>query len=527
MSAKRFPLSRRRFLASSGAAALVAGSGLPMPAVSRAASRPAFTHGVQTGDVDATSGMVWTRADRPSRIDFEWATTESFADARKLHSLTTLPESDFTAKRLIAGLPSDQEIFWRAVATDLGDVNGVSEPIVGRFRTAPASRRSIRFAWSGDTVGQGWGIDESRGGMKAYATMAKHEPDFFLHSGDTIYADGPLKESVELPDGSVWKNLLIPEKEKVAETLDEYRGQWKYNLMDKNVQAMNARVPTFFQWDDHEVINNWSSAKDLTADDRYAVKDIALLAARSARAFHEMTPIGYVAEEPGRVYRKIAYGPLLDVFFLDLRSYRGGNTEGLETDASEATQMMGAEQIAWLKRELANSDATWKVIASDMPIGLVVWDNVGDRKLVEAVSNNDGGAPKGREMEFADLLRFIKSAGIANTVWLTADVHYTAAHHYSPDRAAFQDFEPFWEFVSGPIHAGTFGPNDLDKTFGPEVRFVKAPTEEQGANLPPSMGLQFFGLVEIDGDSEQMTVRLMDADDTELWTTTLDPVLRG
>ena len=81
--------------------------------------------------------------------------------------------------------------------------------------------------------------------------------------------------------------------------------------------------------------------------------------------------------------------------------------------------------------------------------------------------------------------------------------------------------------MSGPIHAGTFGPNDLDKTFGPEVRFVKAPTEEQGANLPPSMGLQFFGLVEIDGDSEQMTVRLMDADDTELWTTTLDPVRRG
>ena len=189
--------------------------------------------------------------------------------------------------------------------------------------------------------------------------------------------------------------------------------------------------------------------------------------------------------------------------------------------------MMGAEQIAWLKRELANSEATWKVIASDMPIGLVVWDNGGDRKFVEAVSNSDGGAPKGREMEFADLLRFIKSAGIANTVWLTADVHYTAAHHYSPDRATFQDFEPFWEFVSGPIHAGTFGPNDLDKTFGPEVRFVKAPTEEQGANLPPSMGLQFFGLVEIDGDSEQMTVRLMDADDTELWTTTLDPVRLG
>ena len=141
----------------------------------------------------------------------------------------------------------------------------------------------------------------------------------------------------------------------------------------------------------------------------------------------------------------------------------------------------------------------------------------------EAVANGDNGDAKGREMEFAEVLRFIKQENILNTVWLTADVHYTAAHHYSPERAAFQDFEPFWEFVSGPIHAGTFGPNDLDMTFGPEVRFVKAPAEGQ-VNLPPSAGLQFFGLVEIDGATEQFTVRLMDRDDAELYTVTLDPV---
>ncbi|TIL18780.1 MAG: alkaline phosphatase, partial [Mesorhizobium sp.] len=73
---------------------------------------------------------------------------------------------------------------------------------------------------------------------------------------------------------------------------------------------------------------------------------------------------------------------------------------------------------------------------------------------------------KGRELEIADLLRYIKNAGITNTVWLTADVHYTAAHYYNPDKAQFQDFNPFWEFVSGPLHAGTYGPNDFDMTFG-------------------------------------------------------------
>jgi alkaline phosphatase D len=268
------------------------------------------------------SGMIWTRTDRPSRVMFEVATSESFKDARKLATLDALPESDLAVKRLIEGLPSDQDIFYRMTAQDLSDVNAVSEPITGRFRTAPTSKRSIKFAWSGDTAGQGWGIDDE--GMKTYATMAKHAPDFFIHSGDTIYADGAMSDEVELKDGSKWVNtVLIDEKRKVAETLDEFRGQWKYNLMDEHVRAMNAVCPTFFQWDDHEVVNNWSSSKDLSGDDRYSEKSIDVLRARSGRAFHEMTPIRYTPAEPGRVYRKIAYGPMLDVFFLDMRSYRG------------------------------------------------------------------------------------------------------------------------------------------------------------------------------------------------------------
>ena len=53
-----------------------------------------------------------------------------------------------------------------------------------------------------------------------------------------------------------------------------------------------------------------------------------------------------------------------------------------------------------------------------------------------------------------------------NVVWLTADVHYCAAHYYDPAKAAFTDFDGFWEFVAGPLNAGTFGPSTLDGTFG-------------------------------------------------------------
>lgn len=60
-------------------------------------------------------------------------------------------------------------------------------------------------------------------------------------------------------------------------------------------------------------------------------------------------------------------------------------------------------------------------------------------------------------------------------------------------------------------------------TFGPEVRFIKASGGGIDQNLPPSAGLQFFGIVDINGQTQQMTVRLMDRQDQELWRVTLDP----
>jgi alkaline phosphatase D len=514
-------ISRRSLLKGSTALGAAAFTGaLALPSISRAADRPIITHGLQSGDVTMNDAVLWARADRPSQMMVEVATTESFANARVLPPVTALPEGDCTAKFLVEDLPAGQDIFYRVRFRDLADVNVLSEPMIGRFRTAPANSRDLSFVWGGDVGGQGWGINAEDGGMKTYAAMKKHNPDFFLHSGDTIYADGPILPEVKLPDGKVWKNLVVEEKAKVAETLAEFRAAHKYNLLDTHLRAFNAEVPIFVQWDDHEVTNNWSLSKQLPA--AYKERNVSLLAARAARAFHEMYPMRESFVEPGRIYRKIAYGPMLDVFMLDERSYRGPNSDNRQTSYGPESYFIGPEQLAWLKRELLASRATWKVIASDMPIGLIVYDDGVNNKGSEAIAQGNGPA-LGRELEIADLLRFIKNAGVRNTVWLTADVHYAAAHYYDPNKAQFQDFEPFWEFVSGPLHAGTFGPNELDNTFGPEVKFVKAPGPGK-QNLPPSAGMQYFGHVAIEGATGRFTVTLRDREDVALWSTTLDPV---
>lgn len=495
------------------AAALpVLSAGAPAQALG---GRPNARWGVQTGDVTTSSGLVWVRSDRPARMVVETSATESFRRVRRWHGPLLGPETDFTGTTPLRGLPAGTDVHYRVLLADPDDPRRSGEPVPGTFRTAPDSRRAgLRFLWSGDLAGQGWGINPDRGGYPVFEEMGRLDPDFFLNSGDTIYADSPISARVDLPDGGVWRNVTTEEKAKVAETLAEFRGNFRYNLLDEKFRAFNARVPSVVQWDDHEVHNNWYPGQILD-DERYTVRDADVLAARALRAFSEYFPVRTLppGDRDGRVYRVVPYGPLLDVFVLDMRTYRNANSPGRQPH--ERQGILGAEQLRWLKRELSRSRAMWKVIASDMPLGLTVADGETD---YEAVAQGDPGAPLGRELQFAELLRHIKHRRITGTVWLTTDVHYTSAQHYAPERAAFQDFAPFWEFVSGPLNAGGFPALELDGTFGPRQDFVRAP---ESANVPPTEGGQYFGQVDIDGASGDLTVRLREQGGGVLYTKVL------
>ncbi|MEO0842622.1 MAG: alkaline phosphatase D family protein [Cyanobacteria bacterium J06643_5] len=463
--------------------------------------RPKIPYGVASGDIDANSAVIWSRSDKPARMIVDYATNQSFENAKRVIGPAALEVSDFTARVNLNNLPGGEQVFYRVIFQDLNNINTYSAPSTGSLRT-PTQDGDIFFAWSGDTAGQGWGINPDFGGMKIYETIRNLKPDFFIHSGDYIYADNPLESQVKLDDGSIWKNIVTPEKSKVAETLQEFRGNYIYNLLDENVKRFNAEVPQLVQWDDHETTNNWYPG-EILEDDRYKVKSVSLLAARGKQAFMEYTPIRFNDNDPEQIYRSYKYGSNLEVFMLDKRSYRGPNTANRQQQASAETAFLGNSQVRWLKNQLLYSKATWKVIASDMPIGLLVKDG---KTKFENASNGDG-EPLGRELEIADLLRFIKQNNIRNVVWLTADVHYAAAHYYDPNKAQFTEFTPFWEFVAGPLNSGTFGPNQLDNTFGPQVKFQSVESTMK-PNQSPKDGLQFFGTVKINSLSKAMSVSL-------------------
>src|SRR5262245_40393687 len=242
-------LGRRGLIRSAAAV----GTWLVAPAIVRARSGPQIVSGLQFGDPQGASMLAWAMGDRPGRLVVEWDTGDSFANARRIVGPALTPDGGLAGQVDLEALPPGETIAVRAWLEDDDGARG--EAALGRFRTAApmGAARDVLLTWSGDQIGQGYGIDVERGGMAIFSAIADMEPDLFIHSGDQIYGDGPLVAERRLADGSIWRNLLTPAKSKVAESLDEFRGNYVYNFLDEHVRRFQATVPKLVQWDDHDV----------------------------------------------------------------------------------------------------------------------------------------------------------------------------------------------------------------------------------------------------------------------------------
>lgn len=150
-----------------------------------------------------------------------------------------------------------QECFYCVWFEDLDDCCVESEKVVGWLVMVLMDCCDVIFFWFGDMVGQGFGIDESQGGMVMYVVMCDEVFDFFIYFGDFIYVDNLIVVEVMLCDGQVWCNVVIEVKLKVVEIFVEFCGNYVYNMFDVNVCLFNVVVFQIVQWDDYEMINNW------------------------------------------------------------------------------------------------------------------------------------------------------------------------------------------------------------------------------------------------------------------------------
>ncbi len=418
---------------------------------------PAFADSpllVTVGEVTDRSAVVWVRGFEESRVTVEYRPEAGGSSTTP--ALTVGRSGDFTGKMALTGLAPATRYTYR--------VRQGGESAEGSFVTAPApdQPRPVLFVWSGD-LGGGRMCRHVRDGYPIFGPMTRLKPDFFLFVGDTIYADIRC-------GGPDW----VPGYDFVATTLEEFREKHRYNRSDPGVQDFFRTTSVYAIWDDHEVKNDFSGPSEP-------------LMPVGRQAFLEYWPIQPPPDEAARLYRKVRWGKLLELFILDTRQYRNPNQD---RDGPGKT-MLGPAQRQWLIESVAGSGATWKIVVTSIPLSVptgrpAARDSWSNANLLGFPEENGTGFAVERD----SILRALRDRQVKNLVWLAADVHHAEVIRHRP----WPDFR-FYEFIAGPLAASRGRPRPLDMGLNP---------------------LSLFGLGEIDNfgevtvDERGLAVRIID-----------------
>jgi alkaline phosphatase D len=317
---------------------------------------PDFNTGLSLGYVagDATEDgvVVWARAEPGSYVTLHYGPEPGLREFSSIGPLAAAADADHCVQFQLRNLPCATVCYYRAA------VVGKAPGPIARFVTAPGAddHRKVVFCFSADT----------RQSYKPFTVMdavRAQGADFFLHLGDTIYAD----------------------RNGVATRLPEFWTKYRINRDDAATQALHAQTNVYVTWDDHEVADNYLPGHPL--------------AAVGQKAFLDYWPMLRDPRQPNKIYRSFRWGKALELFILDVRQYRN---PALGT-------MLGQPQKEWLLDGLAKSSAIFKFIAT-----AVTMDGGG--------SDRWDGYPKER----AEIIRFINDKRIPGVVFLSADLHYAA-----------------------------------------------------------------------------------------------------
>jgi alkaline phosphatase D len=246
--------------------------------------------------------------------------------------------------------------------------------------------------------------------------------DFVLHLGDYIYEYG---------QGEYGDNpgRLVPENETV--TLADYRSRYALYHLDVDLQAAHAQHAFITVWDDHETCDNSYRDGALNHNEDEGEGDWFTRKQEAVQAYFEWLPIRPPTLSKDSIYRAFQFGDLADFIMLDTRLE--GREQQLENPAdparTEQRNLLGQTQKDWFKNELDISTGLWKFVGQQVMIAQLQILEI--QRLLPDVPTNDfspliavnmdqwDGYPTERE----EILDFIETKEIKNTVVLTGDIH--------------------------------------------------------------------------------------------------------
>ncbi len=453
-------------------------SSVARPAFS--ASESPFSLGVASGDPWPDGAVIWTRLVRdalapdggmgalPIEVTWEVARDERMRDVVRSGVTLAMPELAHSVHVELRGLEPGRVYWYRFRA-------GAAESSTGRTRTAPAPNAavpSLRFAAA---ACQHW----MYGHWAAYRRMVDDDIDFVLHLGDYIY---------EAPSSSpaAVKQKVRDVPFDIPKSLSDYRRMHALYKSDPAIQAAHAAFPWIAIWDDHEVENDYTATR---SQSRLALGALLQQRAAAYQAYWEHMPLR-MAQRPlgpdALLYRRFAFGDLIDLIMLDERQYRSPLACPLQPPRPDrnhvvaldacpeafepARTMLGQDQELWLANCLAEpARARWVVIGQQLVFAPLL-RKLGE-KLGFATDGWDGyAAPHQR------ILDRIAARPNRDTLVLGGDIHAFIAADIPARRSDLGSPAIASHFVTGPLSSRLADHERLTAALpeNPHVKFVDA-----------------------------------------------------
>ncbi|MCH7729739.1 MAG: alkaline phosphatase D family protein, partial [Planctomycetes bacterium] len=242
------------------------------------------THGPMLGRLSATGIGVWARTSQSTELRVRYGTVAGKLD-RVSPAVPTKLENDNTGWIHLVGLKPRTRYFYQVVAGD-----GKSGP-GGSFRTLPSSEQfkhvklnpkglfNFRFEFA---CGNNQSPEHGNGpSMPTYTTMLreiKDKVDFAILNGDWLYEEdrdySPEKWLAQIGI----KKEQAPHNMHTAPTIVGVWENYKtYLARPKNLAEWHRHVPSYFTFDDHEIVNDVYGSGEIGRRDRRAVyRDVAI-----------------------------------------------------------------------------------------------------------------------------------------------------------------------------------------------------------------------------------------------------------
>jgi alkaline phosphatase D len=289
-----------------------------------------------TGDLPGMRGVgrfeISTDRDFTRPIASQWLTAESDYDYILKAQLNGLKPATQYYYRLAYG-PNQDNLRHSDTAT-FRTLAGKNITDAASFVVVTGMNYAF-FHYGSDGKGkQVYTGDDKHLGFPALATIKMLKPDFFVGTGDNIYYDHP--------------------KEGRAETLPAMRKKWHEQLMQPRFVDLFRNVSTYWEKDDHDHRFN---DNDNTGNKRPS-------SVLGIDTFKEQVPVTDPTNPAALTYRTHRINRDLQIWLVEGRDYRSPNKM---PDGPDKT-LWGAKQLAWLKRTLLESDATFKILISPTPL---------------------------------------------------------------------------------------------------------------------------------------------------------------